>query len=332
VLAVVVPDPGGPESITLTEVPDPVALEHEVVIEVVAAGVNLADLLQRQGHYPPPSGASPYLGLECSGRISEVGHGATHWKVGDAVCALLAGGGYAERVAVPQVQVMPVPDGVALDEAAALPEVACTVWSNMAMLAHLAPGETVLIHGGGSGIGTMAIQIAGLIGARSIVTCGTQRKVEACLALGADAAVNYRDVDWADAVKEATGGAGVDVILDVVGAKYLDSSLRTLAPGGRLVVIGLQGGRKAELDLGRLLSKRLTIHGTTLRSRPPREKGEIVDAVVAHVWPAVAGGRVRPVIDRMLPWHEAAEAHRILERGDNIGKLVLRVGTSEGAG
>lgn len=316
---------------TITDVPDPVPLAHEVVIEVAAAGVNRADLLQRQGHYPPPRGASPYLGLECSGRISEVGADVAQWKVGDPVCALLAGGGYAERIAVPHGQLMSVPDGVSIVDAAALPEVASTVWSNLVMVAGLTKGQTVLVHGGGSGIGTMALQVAKLVGARSIVTCGTRRKVEACLALGADVAVNYREDDWVDIVSAVTDGRGVDVVLDVIGAKYLDSNLRALSPGGQLVVIGLQGGRKAELDLGRLLAKRLTVHGTTLRSRSPREKGQIVDAVVENVWPALTAGRVRPVIDRVLPWTEAAEAHRVLERSDNIGKVLLRVGASEGA-
>lgn len=317
---------------TISEVADPVALDREVVVEVAAAGVNRADLLQRQGHYPPPSGASPYLGLECSGQIVEVGAGVAHWSVGDRVCALLAGGGYAERVAVPQRQLLPVPAGVSLVEAAALPEAVCTVWSNLVMVAGLTNGESVLVHGGGSGIGTMAIQLARLVGARSIVTCGTQRKVDACLALGADTAVNYREENWVEVAKATTDGEGVDVVLDVMGAKYLESNLRTLARGGRLVVIGLQGGRKGELDLGRLLSRRLAVHGTTLRSRSAADKGEIVDAVVENVWPAVTAGRVHPVVDRVLPWREVAEAHQTLERGDNIGKVLLRVGAGEGEG
>ncbi|MEO8105719.1 MAG: NAD(P)H-quinone oxidoreductase [Actinomycetes bacterium] len=324
-LAVTSDQPGGPGVLKLSEVPDPHPRANEVVVDVVAAGVNRADLLQREGRYPPPTGASPYLGLECSGLISAVGADVVRWNVGDAVCALLAGGGYAERVAVPQGQLMPVPPGVSILDAAALPEVTCTVWSNLVMLAGLSDGETVLVHGGGSGIGTMAIQVAALVGARSIVTCGSLRKTEACLALGASVAVNYREQDWLEAVKGATAGQGVHVVLDVIGAKYLENNLLALASGGRLVVIGLQGGLRAELDLGRLLSRRLAVHGTTLRSRPLSEKDEIVDAVIENVWPAVAGGRVRPVIDRVLPWDEVAEAHGVLERGDNVGKVLLQV-------
>ncbi len=249
------------------------------------------------------------------------------WRVGDEVAALLAGGGYAQRVAVPAVQVMPVPESVSLLDAAALPEVVCTVWSNLVMIAGLTRGETVLVHGGGSGIGTMAIQLAALVGARSIVTCGSQRKIDACVALGVDVAISYRDQDWATVVQEATDGRGVDVILDVIGAKYLDANTRSLASGGRLVVIGLQGGVKAEVDLGRMLAKRASIHGSTLRARSPEEKGAIVTQVLEHVWPAIESGRVHPVIDRVLPWTEAAEAHRVLERGDNIGKVLLHVGS-----
>lgn len=327
VLAVTSDQPGGPGVLAVRAVPDPQPRADEVIVDVAAAGVNRADLLQREGNYSPPAGASPYLGLECSGQISAVGEDVTGWKAGDAVCALLVGGGYATRVAVPQGQLMPVPAGLSIVEAAALPEVTCTVWSNLVMVAGLAEGETVLVHGGGSGIGTMAIQIVALVGARSLVTCGSQRKAEACLALGADVSVNYWEEDWAQAVTDATGGQGVHVVLDVIGARYLDANLRVLRVGGRLVVIGLQGGRKAELDLGRLLARRLTVHGTTLRARSPLEKGEIVDAVVTNVWPAISDGRVRPVIDRILPWSEAPEAHRVLERGDNIGKVLLEVGT-----
>jgi NADPH:quinone reductase-like Zn-dependent oxidoreductase len=221
---------------------------------------------------------------------------------------------------------MAVPGSVGLMEAAALPEVVCTVWSNLVMIAGLKRGETVLVHGGGSGIGTMAIQLAALVGARSLVTCGSQRKIDACVELGVDVAINYRDQDWAEVVQEVTDGHGVDVILDVIGAKYLDANTRSLAIGGRVVVIGLQGGTKGELDMGRLLAKRASIYGSTLRARSPQEKGEIVTQVVEHVWPAVEAGTIYPVIDRILPWAEAAEAHRVLERGDNIGKVLLRVG------
>ncbi|MCU0295792.1 MAG: NAD(P)H-quinone oxidoreductase [Candidatus Nanopelagicales bacterium] len=328
-LALTASRPGGPEVLELTEVPDPEPGPNDVVIDVAAAGVNRADLLQRQGNYPPPSGAPPYPGLECSGQISAVGAAVDGWQVGDAVAALLTGGGYAQRVVVPAVQVMPVPATVSLLEAAALPEVTCTVWSNLVMVAGLSAGESLLIHGGGSGIGTMAIQVAALLGVRSIVTCGSQRKVDACLALGADAAVNYRERDWVAAVDELTGGRGVDVLLDVIGAKYLDGNVRTLSTGGRLVVIGLQGGARGELDLRGLMTKRASVHATTLRARPVEQKGAIVAEVVKHLWPGVADGRVRPFIDRVLPWTEGAEAHRVLERGDNIGKVLLQVSSRE---
>ncbi len=332
VLAVTSMHPGGPDVLGIEEVAEPVPGPAEVLVDVAAAGVNRADLLQREGKYPPPTGASPYLGLECSGRISAVGVDVSDWHVGDEVCALLAGGGYAERVAVPHEQLMPVPTGVSIVDAAALPEVTCTVWSNLVMLAGLSRGESVLVHGGGSGIGTMAIQLASLVGARSFVTCGSRRKVDACLALGAEAGINYREQEWGDGLRAATEGRGVDVILDVVGAKYLPANLRALSRGGRLVVIGLQGGRTGELDLGRMLAQRLSVHGTTLRSLSPAAKGEIVDAVVSNVWPALSSGRVRPVVDRVLPWTDAAEAHRVLEAGENIGKVLLRVGDGHGNG
>jgi putative PIG3 family NAD(P)H quinone oxidoreductase len=330
VLAITSSEPGGPDVLEVTEVADPVPAPDEVVIDVLATGVNRADLLQRQGRYPPTPGAAPYLGLECSGVISALGANVDLWRVGDEVAALLAGGGYAQRVAVPAVQVMPIPAKVSLLEAAALPEVVCTVWSNLVMIAGLKRGETVLVHGGGSGIGTMAIQLAALVGARSVVTCGSQRKIDACVDLGVDVAINYRDQDWAAVVQEVTGGGGVDVLLDVIGAKYLDANTRSLAIGGRVVVIGLQGGTKGELDMGRLLAKRASIHGSTLRARSPQEKGAIVTQVLEHVWPAIAAGTVRPVIDRVLPWADAAEAHRVLERGDNIGKVLLQVGGTDG--
>ena len=318
-------EPGGPEVLRLSDASDPQLGSGDVLIDVVAAGVNRADLLQRQGHYPPPPGASPVLGLECSGRISALGPEVDRWSVGDEVCALLTGGGYAERVAVPAGQALAVPRGVSLIDAAALPEAAATVWSNLVMAAHLSPGESLLIHGGGSGIGTMAIQIARMRGALPIVTVGSDRKAEACRALGAEVVINHRDEDFVEVVRETTDGRGVDVVLDIIGAKYLTANLRALASDGRLVIIGLQGGGKAELDLGRLLSRRLSVMGTTLRSRPATDKADIVREVRAQLWPAVADGTVRPVIDRILPWHEAAEAHRLLERGESIGKVVLQV-------
>lgn len=327
-LAYTVPEPGGPEALVLGEVPEPSVVAGEVLVEVVASGVNRADLLQREGRYPPPPGASPVLGLECSGRVAALGADAAGWNVGDEVVALLAGGGHAERAAVPVGQLLPVPQGVGVVEAAALPEAACTVWSNLVMAAHLRRGETLLVHGGGSGIGTMAIQVARLLGARTVVTCGSARKVDACLALGADAAVNYRDDDFVAAVRDVTDGRGADVVLDVIGARYLDRNLRSLATDGRLVVIGLQGGTRAELDLGRLLARRASVYGTTLRSRPAAQKAAIVAEVREHLWPAVVDGRVTPVVDRVLPWSQMAEAHRVLADGENVGKVLMHVGST----
>ena len=310
------------------EVPDVTAADGEVVIDVVTAGVNRADLLQAAGHYPPPPGASTTIGLEVSGRISEVGAGVTAWTVGQPVCALLAGGGYAERVAVPAGQVMPIPDGVGLHEAAALPEVACTVWSNLGMTAHLAAGQTVLFHGGASGIGTHGIQVARALGCRVAVTAGSAKKLEVCRALGADITVNYRDEDFVERIKAETDGVGANVILDLLGASYLDRNIDALAPDGRIIVIGFQGGLKAELNFGKLMAKRAGIISTALRSRPvdgPSGKSAIVASVVENVWPMVADGRVRPIIGAEIPVEEASEAHRLLESGDAHGKVLLRV-------
>ena len=324
-LAITVPTPGGPEALVLAEVPDPTLAPDEVLLDVVAAGVNRADLLQRQGHYPPPPGASAYLGLECSGRVAAVGADVTGWAVGDEACALLAGGGYAARVAVPAGQLLPVPAGVSLVDAAALPEVACTVWSNVFMTAALAPGEWLLVHGGSSGIGTMAIQLAHAFGAHVAVTAGSAQKLEVCRSLGADVLVNYRDDDFVEAVKAATGGAGVDVILDNMGAKYLARNIDALAAYGRLMVIGLQGGTRAELDLGVLLRKRASVAATSLRARPADEKAAIVAAVREHVWPLVASGAVRPIVHARMPLAQAADAHRLLESSTHIGKVLLTV-------
>jgi putative PIG3 family NAD(P)H quinone oxidoreductase len=325
VRAVTVPSPGGPEALVLADVPDPEPGPGEVLVDVVATAVNRADLLQRRGHYPPPPGAPPYPGLECAGRIAALGEGVAGWEVGDEVCALLAGGGYAERVAVPSGQLLPVPAGLSLQEAAALPEVACTVWSNVFTTAALEPGEVLLVHGGTSGIGTMALQLASRHAARVLCTVGTPQKAERARALGAERAVLYRDEDFVDVVREATDGRGADVVLDCMGASYLDRNLRSLAVGGRLVVIGLQGGTRAELDLGRLLARRATVVGTTLRSRSTAEKAAVVEAVLAGVWPAVETGEVRPVVDRVLPLSEVAEAHRVVEASEHVGKVVLAV-------
>jgi putative PIG3 family NAD(P)H quinone oxidoreductase len=326
--AVTISEAGGPEVLRWSEVPDPVCGPGEVVVDVTASAVNRADLLQRQGVYPPPPGASDIPGLECSGVISEVGKGVTGWSVGDEVCALLAGGGYAERVAVPAGQLLPRPSGVELATAAGLPEVTCTVWSNVFLRAGLRRGETFLVHGGSSGIGTMAIQLAARAGARVFATAGTSAKLGVCRELGADVAINYRDEDFVERVLAATGGAGVDVVLDNMGASYLARNVEALADGGRLVCIGLQGGATAELDLGRLMRKRASVHATVLRSRPPTGPGgkaEIVTAVRHDVWPDVERGVVRPIIDRRLPMSRAAEAHRVVADSGHVGKVLLVV-------
>jgi putative PIG3 family NAD(P)H quinone oxidoreductase len=324
--AITFAEPGGADQLTWTEVPDERPEAGEVLVEVAASAVNRADIMQRQGFYNPPPGASPYLGLECSGRISAVGDGVAGWAVGDEVCALLAGGGYAQYVRVPVGQLLPVPAGVDLVTAAGLPEVACTVWSNVFMVAGLRSGESILVHGGASGIGTMAIQLAKAVGARVFVTAGTEAKLSRCRELGAELGVNYRDEDFVERVKEATGGAGVDVILDNMGAKYLPRNVDALAVNGRLVVIGLQGGVKGELNLNSLLRKRAAVAATSLRARPLAEKAAIVAAVREHIWPLVADGVVKPVVDRVLPVAEAAEAHRVVEAGEHVGKVLLAVG------
>ncbi|MFG2963473.1 MULTISPECIES: NAD(P)H-quinone oxidoreductase [unclassified Streptomyces] len=321
--AITIPEPGGPEALVWDEVPDPVPAEGEVLVEVVASAVNRADIMQRQGFYDPPPGASPYPGLECSGRIIALGSGVSGWSVGDEVCALLAGGGYAEKVAVPAGQLLPVPEGVDLKQAAALPEVVCTVWSNVFMISHLRPGETLLVHGGSSGIGTMAIQLGKAVGARVAVTAGTKEKLEFCAGLGADILVNYREQDFVAELKQATDGAGADVILDNMGAKYLDRNVRALAVNGRLAIIGLQGGVKGELNIGALLGKRAAISATSLRARPLAEKATIVAAAREHVWPLIAAGHVRPIVDRELPMAEAAQAQRTVEASEHIGKVLL---------
>ena len=300
----------------VVEVDDPVAGPGEVLLDVAATAVNRADLLQRKGFYPPPPGSSDVLGLECSGTVAAVGEGVTTWRVGDEVCALLSGGGYATRVAVPAAQCLPVPRGVDLVTAAALPEAACTVWSNVAMTARLKPGETLLVHGGASGIGTFAIQVAKHLDARVVVTA-RKAKHQACLDLGADECVDYETEDFAERVR-------ADVILDILGAKYLARNVAALNPNGRLVVIGLQGGTKAELDLAALLAKRGTVAATSLRYRPAEEKADIVREVRGNVWPLVENGAVEPVVDRVLDLDDVAEAHRVMAAGEHVGKIVLR--------
>lgn len=321
--AIVFSEPGGPEVLTWSEVPDPVPGDGQVLVEVAAAAVNRADLLQRQGHYAPPPGASEILGLECSGRVAALGAGVSGWAVGDEVCALLTGGGYAQKVAVPAGQLLPVPKGVDLVTAAGLPETVCTVWSNVFMGAGLQPGETLLAHGGSSGIGTTAIQLAKAIGAKTLVTVGSAEKARRCLELGADAAIEYRTEDFVERVRELTEGRGADVILDIMGAAYLPRNIDALAVSGRLVVIGLQGGRTGELDLGKLMTKRAAVLATTLRGRPAAEKAAIVAAVREHVWPLVNSGAFRVVVDREVPMERAGEAHRAVEASDHVGKVVL---------
>ena len=321
--AVTLPTFGGPEALTLADVPDPHVGPGEVLVEVAATAVNRADLMQRMGFYPPPAGASVYPGLECSGRIRALGADVAGWQVGDEVCALLAGGGYAELVAVPAGQLLPIPAGVGLIEAAGLPEVTCTVWSNVFQLAALQAGEVLLVHGGTSGIGTMALQLAARHGARVLCTVGSQDKAVRAQELGAERAIRYRDEDFVEVVRSLTRGAGADVILDNMGAAYLGRNVEALAAGGRLMVIGLQGGTKGELDLAALLGKRAAVYATSLRARPAAQKASIVEAVLAGVWPAIEAGEIRPVIDRILPLDRVADAHRALEQSEHVGKILL---------
>ena len=323
--AVTVSQPGGPDVLGWGEVPDPVPGAGDVLVDVTASAVNRADILQRQGFYPPPPGASTVLGLECSGRVAAVGDDVDGWQVGDEVCALLSGGGYAERVAVPAGQCMPVPADIDLVTAAALPEVACTVWSNVVQLAGLVEGESFLVHGGSSGIGTMALQVADALGAAPIFcTVGSNDKAERCRELGADVVINYRDQDFVEVVRAETG-RGVDVVLDIIGAAYLARNLDALAPDGRLVIIGMQGGATAELNLGALMPKRASVSATTLRGRPTEQKSAICAAVVADLWPLVESREVRPVVAATFPMNRSADAHELVESSTHIGKVLLTV-------
>lgn len=322
--AVVITSYGGPEVLQLQEVEDPpVVGDDEVLIHVAATALNRADTVQRKGSYPPPKGASPYPGLECSGTVAAVGHSVSRWKVGDQVCALLSGGGYAEKVVVPAGHVLPIPEGISLTEAASFPEVACTVWSTVFMMSRLSPGETFLIHGGSSGIGTFAIQIAKHLGIRVFVTAGNEEKLEACKKFGADVGINYKTEDFVARIKEETGGKGVDVILDNVGASYLQQNLNSLSIDGRLFIIGFMGGTVTEVNLSSLLAKRLTVQAAGLRNRSLENKAEIVKEVEKHVWPAIAAGKVKPVVYKSLPLSEAAEGHRLMESSVHIGKILL---------
>ena len=323
--AVYITEPGGPEVLEVREVEAPVPGQGEVLIDVVAAGLNRADIQQRRGFYPPPPGASEVPGLEVSGRISGFGPGVTKaFSIGDKVVALLAGGGYAEQVAVPAEQVLRIPDGVDVVTAAALPEVAATVYSNLIMTAQLQAGETVLIHGATGGIGTMAIQLAKAFGAKVATTAGTDEKVGTAKAfLGADIAINYKEEDFPESLRRQNSGKGADVILDVVGAKYLAQNVDALADYGRLVVIGLQGGAKGELDLGQLLKKRAAVVATALRPRPVAEKGAIMNAVRESVWPLISDGRIRPLVAKTFPLDQVQAAHEYFDTGDHVGKILL---------
>lgn len=322
VKAVVADGAGGPEVLRVQEMDVPRPSRSEVLIQVAAAGVNRADVLQRAGYYPPPPGATAVLGLECSGRIVKAGKDVREWSVGERVCALMPGGGYAEYAAVAANQVLPA-DGLLDIDAAALPETFCTVWWNVFMRARLRPGETILIHGGLSGIGTTAIQLARHHGARVFCTAGTNQRCEQARELGAELAVNYRDDDFAEAIRDRTSGRGVDVILDIVGAKYLSRHVEALADGGRIIVIGLQGGRHAEIDLSALLARNGTLHATSLRNSPAWRKERIVSAVRRHVLPLVRTGALRPVVDSALPLADVVTAHRRMESGAHSGKIVL---------
>ncbi|GAA2083241.1 NAD(P)H-quinone oxidoreductase [Aeromicrobium tamlense] len=321
--AVIVEEPGGPESLHVAELPDPEPGPGEVVIAVAAAGVNRADLLQREGHYPPPPGTTDVIGLECSGVVHAIGEGVTGLSVGDEVCALLSGGGYAERVVVPAGQVVPVPAGVDLTTAAAIPETYATVWSNVFMLAGLREGQKVLVHGGASGIGTTAIQLAKAFGATVVTTVGSAEKAEVVRGLGADAVVNYREDDFAETCQDL---GGVDVVLDIIGGKYLAQNVASLARGGRIVVIGMQGGRKGELNLGALLAKQGSVSATSLRFRPVEEKAAIMAELVEKVWPLIEDGTLGPVVHETVPLARVADAHRILEESSHVGKVVLDMG------
>ena len=321
--AIVIANPGGPDALELQDVPAPVPAPGEVLIDVAAAGLNRADVLQRQGNYPVPPGAPAYPGLEVSGRVSAVGTGVEGLEVGADVVALLSGGGYAEQVAVPAGQVLPVPADMDLVTAAALPEVAATVFSNLFMAAGVREGEYVLIHGGAGGIGTMAIQLVAAFGAVPMVTASSASKLELAESLGAKVLINYKEQDFVEEVRQATGGRGADVILDVMGAKYLQRNIDALAVAGRLVIIGLQGGTRAEIDLNALMLKRCAVMGTTLRGRPEEEKSAIMAAVGEYVWPMIKDGSVKPLVDRTFPLAEAAAAHEYFDSGQHTGKILL---------
>ncbi|MEI2780443.1 MAG: NAD(P)H-quinone oxidoreductase [Candidatus Competibacter sp.] len=324
--AIEITAPGGPEKLVPNRRPVPRPAPGEVLIKVATAGVNRPDCLQRQGGYPPPPGASDIPGLEVAGTIAALGEGVEDWMIGDEICALLTGGGYAEYCTAPAPQCLPIPAGLTLQQAAALPETFFTVWSNVFDRARLQPGETLLVHGGTSGIGTTAIQLAKALGSRVFVTVGGAEKMQPCLDLGAERAIDYREEDFVQAVKELTRNRGVDVILDMVGGDYTQRNLSALAVEGRLVFIAFLRGAKVELNLAPVMMKRLTVTGSTLRARPVEHKAPIARSLQHIVWPLLAGGVVRPVIDRVFPLSEAAAAHALMESNRHIGKLLLQVG------
>jgi len=323
---IAVSHPGPPDVLELAVGPMPETGDNDVLIEVAAAGVNRPDVFQRLGKYPPPPGASPILGLEVAGRVSKVGRDVSQWKTGDAVCALVAGGGYAEYCAAPAVQCLPIPDSLSPVQAAAVPETFFTVWTNVFQRGRLQPGETLLVHGGASGIGTTAIQLAAAIGARVFATVGSAEKCSVAVSLGAEDAFNYHTTDFVDAVRDRTKGRGVDVILDMVGGPYVARNIQALAIDGRLVQISFLQGSRVELDLQPIMGKRLTFTGSTLRPRSVEEKGALARDVHAHVWPLLESRRVRPVIDQTFPLEQAAAAHRRIDSSEHIGKIVLTVG------
>ncbi|HWB70656.1 MAG TPA: NAD(P)H-quinone oxidoreductase [Egibacteraceae bacterium] len=328
--AVAVTDPGGPKVLALVDRPDPEPGPDELLVRVRATALNRADVLQRQGAYPPPPGTTDILGLEMAGEVVGVGEAVRGWRLGERVCALLPGGGYAQLAVVPSALALRVPDNLDWVQAAAVPEVFTTAYDNLFNRGRLAAGETVLLHGGGSGVGTAAIQLAKHRGCRVLVTAGSQAKLEACARLGADAGVNYRQEDFVERARELTGGRGVDVVLDIVGGSYLERNLRVLATEGRLVVIGLMGGASAQIDLGRLLTGRLSLAGSTLRARSVPEKAALADQIRREVLPALADGTLSPVVDRVLPLERAAGAHAVMEASEHVGKIVLAVSDEPG--
>lgn len=327
--AVTFSEPGDPEVMAIEQVPSPVVEDGEVLIAVAYAGVNRPDVLQRQGHYPVPKGASPIMGLEVSGKVVRCGSQVTRFRPGDLVCALTNGGGYAEAVSVPEGQCLPLPQGVGLQEAAALPETCFTVWNNVFDRGRLQAGEWLLIHGGASGIGTTAIQMAKALDANVVVTASSGKKCQTCLALGADVAINYQQEDFVDRVRDVTEGRGADVILDMVGGDYIARNIKAAAVDGRIVNIAFLRGAKAEVNFGAVMMKRITLTGSTLRAQSDQAKAAIARQLEQVVWPMVAQKQLRPLIDTVFDWGQVEEAHRLMESNRVEGKLVLKVGDDD---